>query len=137
MSEIFENGGFVNREKPQEANGEYTYDTNHPRIKYHHESTSNDLEDYGSVETDCKTLAEFANALPVGVYTLRLKTPQLITIFGCEPSPVYVTQEMVMDTRTNHHEVKPNWRKYKDTPIISIHYRDGWGGTTFYVQLAF
>lgn len=58
MSEIFENGGFVNREKPQEVNGEYTYAKNRPRIKYHHESTSNDLEYYGSVETDCKTLAE-------------------------------------------------------------------------------
>jgi len=124
-------------EEPKEVTGEYTYDKNHPRIKYHHESTSNDLEYYGSVETGCKTLAEFAKALPVGVYAMKIKTPQLINISGCEPTPVYMTQEMVMDTRTNNHEVKPIWRKYKDSPIISIQYRDGWSGTTFYVKLAF
>jgi hypothetical protein len=137
MSVNFENGGFVNMEEPKEVTGEYTYDKNHPRIKYHHESTSNDLEYYGSVETGCKTLAEFAKALPVGVYAMKIKTPQLINISGCEPTPVYMTQEMVMDTRTNNHEVKPIWRKYKDSPIISIQYRDGWSGTTFYVKLAF
>ena len=137
MSEKLENGGFVNTKKPQEVSGEYTYDKNHPRIKYHHESTSNDLEYYGSVETDCNTLEEFAKALPGGVYTLRLSAPHLITILGREPSHVYLTYEMVMDTRTNNHEVKPTWRKYKNSPIIYIKYRDGWAGTTFYVKLAF
>ena len=101
------------------------------KSKYIKQSTSNDLETFGYIETECVTVGEFIEDVTGDNKNHTFKFHIINTHHLKKLN--YTWNEKIAYMKIENGETKEEWEheEYIDEKIKAINYKDGWAGVDF------